>query len=95
MRKYIAVSILFFIFGIITALINVFLLGLIFHVQNYSFIHGILYGVLAILPIIGFLVLLLKVIQYLKKNMEGFRRYHSLIIVVIALFFTVLPYFLF
>ena len=95
MRKYIGVSILFFIFGIITALINVFLLGLIFHVQNYSFIHGALYGVPTILPIIGFLVLLLKVIQYLKEKMEGFRRYHSLIIVVIALFFTVLPYFLF
>jgi len=95
MKKYIYSSVLFFIYGIITALINVFTIELIFNVKIYSFFYDIIFTMLVIIPIIGFIILLLKLLQYLKKNVEDWKIYQSMIIVLIALGFTILPYCIF
>ena len=94
-KKYSIISLLFFVYGIVTALINVFTMRLIFHMKTYSVFGVILLLVLAILPIVGFIVLLWKVLWYLKKNIAEWKFYQNLLIIAIALIFTILPYYIF
>jgi len=92
-KKYIYCSALFFIYGIVAALINVLTIGLIFNMKNYSIIHAIILIILIAVPIVGFFLLLLKVFRHLKEQAYYLNVYQRLVIVLIALGFTVLPYY--